>query len=201
MSSLWGWTDSQTKQEWALLGRRDGTTFVDITNPTRPLAVADLPLTEGARASSWREMKVYKDHAYIVADSAGPHGIQIFDLTRLRTMKPQPNGLPQKVDADLIYRKVNSVHDMVINEESGFAYPVGSSGGGTTCGGGLHMIDIKEPKNPKFVGCFADAETGRQRTGYIHDAQCVNYKGPGQALQGPRDLHRLERDDAQHRRT
>ena len=184
ISSLWGWTDSQTKQEWALLGRRDGATFVDITNPTRPIAVADLPLTEGARPSSWREMKVYKDHAYIVSDGAGPHGMQIFDLTRLRTMKPQPNGLPQKVDADFIYRNINSVHDIVINEESGFAYPVGSSAGGTTCGGGLHMVDIREPKNPKFVGCFADTETGRQRTGYIHDAQCVMYKGPDKRYKG-----------------
>jgi choice-of-anchor B domain-containing protein len=184
MSSLWGWTDAQTKQEWALLGRRDGSTFVDITNPTRPIPVADLPLTEGARPSSWREMKVYKDHAFIVSDGAGPHGIQIFDLTRLRTMKPQANGLPQKVEADLIYRDVNSVHDMVINEESGFAYPVGSSAGGTTCGGGLHMIDIKDPKKPKFVGCFADTETGRARTGYIHDAQCVNYKGPDKRYKG-----------------
>jgi len=184
LSSLWGWTDAQTKQEWAILGRRDGTAFVDITNPTQPRVVADLPMTEGSRASSWREMKVYKDHAFIVADSAGPHGIQIFDLTRLRTMKPQANGLPQKVDADLIYRDVNSVHDMVINEESGFGYPVGSSGGGNTCGGGLHMIDIKNPKEPKFVGCFADTETGRARTGYIHDAQCVIYKGPDKRYKG-----------------
>ncbi len=60
-------------------------------------SVADLPLTDGARPSAWREIKVYKDHAFIVSDGAGPHGIQIFDLTRLRTMKPQPNGLPQKV--------------------------------------------------------------------------------------------------------
>jgi choice-of-anchor B domain-containing protein len=184
LSSLWGYTDTQTKTEWAIVGLRDGSTFVDITNPTLPRTVAYLPLTEGARPSSWREMKVYKDHAFIVSDSAGPHGIQIFDMTRLRTMKPQPNGLPQKVEADLIYRNVNSVHDMVINEESGFAYPVGSSGGGNTCGGGLHMIDIKNPKDPKFVGCFADTETGRQRTGYIHDALCVMYKGPDKRYKG-----------------
>ena len=184
LSSLWGYTDTQTKTEWAIVGLRDGSTFVDITNPTLPRTVAYLPLTEGARPSSWREMKVYKDHAFIVADSAGPHGIQIFDMTRLRTMKPQPNGLPQKVEADFIYRDVNSVHDMVINEESGFAYPVGSSGGGNTCGGGLHMLDIKNPKAPKFVGCFADTETGRQRTGYIHDALCVMYKGPDKRYKG-----------------
>ncbi|HXT71921.1 MAG TPA: choice-of-anchor B family protein [Vicinamibacterales bacterium] len=184
LSSLWGWTDSVTKTEWALVGLRDGTTFVDITNATQPRAVAYLPMTDGARATSWREMKTYKDHAFIVSDGAGPHGIQIFDMTRLRTMKPQPNGRPWKVEADLIYRDVNSVHDMVLNEESGFAYAVGSSGGGNSCSGALHMIDVRSPKEPKFVGCFADTESGRARNGYIHDALCVNYKGPDKRYKG-----------------
>ena len=184
MSSIWGWTDSTTKQEWAIIGRADGTTFVDITAPSRPITVADLPLTEGARPSFWREIKVYKDHAYIVSDGSGPHGVQIFDLTRLRTMKPQPNGLPQKVTADAIYRNVASVHNIVINEDSGFMYPVGSNGGGNTCGGGLHMVDIREPKSPKFVGCHSDTSTGMAKTGYSHDAVCVTYKGPDKRYKG-----------------
>jgi choice-of-anchor B domain-containing protein len=184
MSSLWGWSDPVTKQDWAIMGRRDGATFIDITKPTQPIAVADLPLTEGARPSSWREIKVYKDHAFVVSDGSGPHGIQIFDMTRLRTMKPQPNGLPLKVDADVIYRDVNSVHNMVINEDSGFGYAVGSSAGGTTCGGGLHMIDIRDPKKPTFAGCYADPGSGRGGTGYSHDAGCWNYKGPDRRYRG-----------------
>ena len=32
MSSLWGWTDSQTKQEWALLGRR----WIDVRRHHEP---------------------------------------------------------------------------------------------------------------------------------------------------------------------
>jgi len=178
MNDIWGWTDETTKKEWALVGRRDGTTFVDITDPSNPVSVADLPLTAGARPASWRDMKIYKDHTYIVADSAGQHGMQVFDLTRLRALAPQSNGLPVKVDEDYVYTEIASAHNIVINEESGFAYSVGSSGGGTTCGGGLHMIDIREPKKPVFVGCFSDAGTGRAGTGYSHDAQCVNYKGP-----------------------
>ena len=79
---------------------------------------------------------------------------------------------------------MNSVHDIVVNEESGMAYAVGSSSGGETCGGGLHMIDIKDPKNPQFLGCFADAQTGRANTGYTHDAQCVIYKGPDEQYKG-----------------
>jgi len=56
--------------------------------------------------------------------------------------------------------------------------------GGETCGGGLHMIDIRQPKNPTFAGCFQDFSTGRQRTGYSHDAQCVIYRGPDEDHQG-----------------
>jgi choice-of-anchor B domain-containing protein len=184
MNDIWGWTDAQTKKEWALVGRRDGTTFVDITTPTNPIAVADLPLTDGARANSWRDIKVYKDHAYIVADSAGQHGMQVIDLTRLRAMKPQASGLPTRIEYDVLYDQIASAHNVVINEESGFAYSVGSSGGGETCGGGLHMIDIRDPKQPTFAGCFADEGTGRRGTGYSHDAQCVTYKGPDADYKG-----------------
>ncbi len=148
-----------------------------------PLAVADLPLTDGARPSAWRDIKTYKDHAFIVSDGAGEHGMQVFDLTRLRTLKPQ-NGHPVTVNDDALYTEIASSHNIVINEDTGFAYSVGSSGGGTTCGGGLHMIDIHDPLHPKFVGCFADASTGRAGTGYSHDAECVTYKGPDKRYRG-----------------
>jgi len=46
------------------------------------------------------------------------------------------------------------------------------------------MIDIREPTQPTFAGCFADTETGRQSTGYSHDAQCVIYDGPDIEHQG-----------------
>jgi choice-of-anchor B domain-containing protein len=183
MNDVWGWTDPQTGKEWAIVGRRDGTTFVDISNPSNPIPVADLPLTEGARPASWRDMKVYRDHAFIVSDGAGPHGMQVFDLARLRTLAPA-DGRPVKVEQDLTYREINSAHNIVINEESGFAYSVGSSGGGTTCSGGLHMIDIREPKSPKFAGCFAHTGTGRSGGGYTHDAQCVTYRGPDSRYTG-----------------
>jgi choice-of-anchor B domain-containing protein len=174
ISGMWGWTDPQTNHEYALVGRQDGAAFVDITDPSNPVYVGQIIRTEGANISSWREIKVYKDHAFIVSDGAGPHGIQIFDLTRLRQYK----GTPITFQPDVRYDRVNSVHNIVINEETGFAYAMGSSSGGETCGGGAHMIDIRDPKKPAFVGCFADAGTGRSGTGYTHDSQCVKYHGP-----------------------
>ena len=183
LNDIWGWTDPETGHEWALVGRTDGTTFVDVTDPQNPLVVANLPMTEGARANAWRDIKTYQNHAYIVADGAGQHGMQVFDLTQLRDLQPTADG-PVTVEETAHYDKVASVHNIVINPETGYAYAVGSGQGGETCGGGLHMIDIRNPEQPTFAGCFADASTGRQKTGYSHDAQCVVYNGPDQDYQG-----------------
>jgi choice-of-anchor B domain-containing protein len=180
LNDIWGWTDSGTGREYALVGRIDGMSAVDVSVPSHPVHVADLPLTPGANPASWRDIKVYRDHAFVVADGAGPHGMQVLDLTKLRAF----NGTPLALAADTVYRNINSAHNIVINEESGFAYVVGARQGGETCGGGLHMIDIREPRNPTFAGCFSDPQTGRASTGYSHDAQCVMYQGPDTRYRG-----------------
>jgi choice-of-anchor B domain-containing protein len=174
LNDIWGWTDPTNNKEYALVGRNDGTAFVDITDPANPVYVGQLLRTEGSPASSWRDIKVYMDHAYIVSDNAREHGMQVVDLAKLR----QYSGSPITFSPDTTYHYIASAHNIVINESTGFAYPVGASGGGETCGGGLHMIDIRDPKNPKFAGCFADPQTGSAGTGYSHDAQCVMYHGP-----------------------
>ncbi len=180
LNDVWGWVDPETGREYALVGRIDGTSFVDITDPASPVYLGDLPLTEGANTSTWRDIKVYEDHAFIVADGAGEHGMQVFDLTQLRDVGNEP----VTFEATAHYDRIASAHNIVINEDTGFAYSVGSSGGGDSCGGGLHMIDIRDPLNPTFAGCFADAETGRASTGYSHDAQCVTYDGPDEEYVG-----------------
>lgn len=173
MNDNWGWTDPTNNREIAILGRTDGTSFVDISDPANPRYLGDLPKTKGSPPSAWRDMKIYKDHVFIVSDNAGEHGMQVFDLTRLRTVRT-----PQTFTPDVTYDRINSAHNIVANEETGFMYAVGTSGGGETCGGGYHMIDVRTPKKPKFAGCFGDPKTGRAGTGYSHDAQCVKYHGP-----------------------
>jgi choice-of-anchor B domain-containing protein len=180
VNDIWGWTDPVTDKEYALVGRSDGTSFVDVTDPFDPVYVGDLPKTEGSRSSSWRDIKVYKDHAFIVSDAADNHGMQVFDLTQLRDV----TSTPVTFEVTALYDKINSSHNIVINEDTGYAYSVGSSSGGETCGGGLHMINIQDPANPTFAGCFADPRTGRSGTGYTHDAQCVIYHGPDADYKG-----------------
>ena len=59
----WGWTDSLNGKEYALMGLDDGTAFVDISNPEIPLYLGKLP--SATVNSSWRDIKVFKDYAFI----------------------------------------------------------------------------------------------------------------------------------------
>jgi choice-of-anchor B domain-containing protein len=178
VNDVWGWTDPETSREYAIVGRNDGTAFVDLSAPGGPMYLGDLAPTAGSTVNMWRDIKVYANHAFIVADGVGAHGIQIFDLTTLRgepsTSEPFPRAFTETAHYDGIF----SAHNIVINEESGFAYVVGAGGGGEVCGGGLHMVDIRDPGAPTFAGCFSDPTTGSVGTGYSHDAMCVNYRGP-----------------------
>ena len=173
-NDVWGWTDPESGREYALVGRSDGTAFVDVTDPVNPVYVGNLPRTPGSQSSVWRDLEVYQNYVFVVADGAGRHGVQIFDLRQLRDVQDPP----ERFEADLIYRGVASAHTISVNTATGFAYAMGANGGGDTCGGGLHMIDVRTPLEPTFVGCFQDESTGRAGTGYSHDALCFNYNGP-----------------------
>jgi len=174
MNDIWGWTHESSGRDFALVGRTDGAAFVEVTDPYNPVYLGNMAKTPGATNSVWRDIKVYRDHAYIVADGAGQHGMQVFDLERLLDVPDAP----VEFEPDVMYDQIASAHNIVINEETGFAYSVASRMGGITCGGGLHMIDIRNPKNPEFAGCFSHEGTGRNGTGNTHDAQCVVYRGP-----------------------
>ena len=179
-NDIWGWTDPDSGTDYALVCMTDKMAFVDVTDPYNPIFIGTLEMTEGARPSTWRDIKVRDNFGYIVSDGAGEHGVQVFDLTRLR----QFDGEPIVFEEDAHYDRIDSAHNIVINEDSTFAFVVGASGGGETCGGGLHMINIEDPTQPAFAGCFADVTTGRRGTGYSHDAQCVIYNGPDSRYTG-----------------
>ena len=174
VNDIWGWSDSTSGREFALVGRLDGTAFVEVTDPSNPVYIGELPFHAGARPNLWRSVKVYKNHAFIVSDGAGPHGMQIFDLSQLLSTTTRPATFKETAH----YDKIHSAHTIAIDEASGFAYTTGNSMGGETCGGALHMIDIREPTKPTFAGCFADRATGRAGTGYTHESQCTVYHGP-----------------------
>lgn len=179
VNDVWGWTDPETGRNYALVARRDGASFIDVTDPTAPRLVGNLPRTEGSRPSVWRDIKVVGTHAYIVSDGAGAHGMQVFDLTRLRDVTTGHRDF----EPDTTYHEIFSAHNVVADTASNFLYVVAANSGGRTCGGGLHMVDVSEPERPAFAGCYHDASTPGSR-GYTHDAQCLVYDGPDEDYRG-----------------
>ncbi len=163
----WGWTDPETGTEYALLATVEGTLFLDLGDPEAPLVVGDLPAHAGI-TTGIRDIKVFADHAFVVADAAG-HGMQVFDLSQLRDVVNPPVTFTESAH----YSGIDEAHNIAINEDTGFAYAVLTD----TCSGGLHMIDISTPLAPVFAGCYGDL-------GGVHDLQCVVYDGPDVEHQG-----------------
>lgn len=167
-SDIWGWTDPQTGSEYALMTTSNGTAFVDVTMPESPRVVGQMPTQSALTLPLWRDVKVFGNYAFVVSEH-DDHGMQIFDLTRLR----DPLVTPAVFTPDAVYDGFSSAHNVAVNEETGFAYAVGTD----TCEGGLHMIDINDPANTAFAGCFAE-------DGYTHDAECEIYRGKDGRFKG-----------------
>jgi choice-of-anchor B domain-containing protein len=162
-NDIWGWTDPTTGKEYALVGLDNGTAFVDITDTENLVYLGKLP--SETNSSPWRDIKVYQNHAFIGAEANG-HGMQVFDLAQLRNVASPP----ATFSADAVYNGFGSSHNIVINEDSGFAYPVGTNRN-DAYNGGVHFVDISDPKNPVAAGGYGGS-------GYTHDAQVVSYNGP-----------------------
>lgn len=187
LNDIWGWTDPETGTEYALVGLTDRVTFVDISEPAAPLVVGTLPEAlhsgqgngngflmpmhdeEDEGKSAWRDVKVYDNHAFVVSDGQ-PHGLQVFDLRRLR----QVENPPAIFSEDLHYTDFGNAHNIAVNVASGYAYVAGSN----RFGGGLYILDISTPLNPQLAGYHTDVSVGRSEPGYVHDTQCVMYGGP-----------------------
>lgn len=157
----WGWTDPQDGKEYAIICLNEGTAFIDMSDPLNPIYLGQLP-SESNDHTTWRDAKTYNNYAFIVSEDSN-HGMQVFDLTRLRNV----NNPPITFTNDAHYAGFGSAHNIAINEDTGYAYGLGTS----TFGGGAHFVDISDPLNPTAAG-------GHPGDGYSHDAQIVTYNGP-----------------------
>jgi choice-of-anchor B domain-containing protein len=189
-NDIWGWTDPLTDREYALVGLSNGVAFVDVTNPTAPVHLGNLPTHGDDSGRLWRSVKVYRNHLYVVSEIAN-HGMQVFDLTQLRNVTSPPVTFPETAH----YNNVSRTHTIAIDEETGYAYLAGSrpaagrtpgvdtcsdsvtDGTGKLVGRGLHVVDVRNPAAPAFAGCV-------DNDGYTHETQCVVYRGPDAQHQG-----------------
>ncbi|KAM0244335.1 hypothetical protein ACHAP5_006351 [Fusarium lateritium] len=173
-NDIWGWTHASSGREFALQGQTDGTAFVEVHPDGSLTYVGRLPTQ--TVASSWRDIKVIGNYAYIGAEAAG-HGLQIFDLTKLLNTDPKnPPTFSIRSDLAAHFSAFGNSHNLVANEQTALIAAVGTAYD-LKCRAGLWMIDVSNPKRPQDAGCVAS-------DGYVHDAQCVIYRGPQKAFQG-----------------
>jgi choice-of-anchor B domain-containing protein len=152
-NDVWGYYDSATAKEFALVGNRNGTLVADVTNPA---AVTNSLWVPGAN-SIWRDIKTWSHYAYAVHDvpagNSASNGLLIINLDSMthkfvRLPVPMPGGA-----TDTLRR----AHNLWIDEE-GKLYAFGSNVGV----GGAVIVDVTaDPWNPSVLGVY--------NTYYLHD--------------------------------
>jgi choice-of-anchor B domain-containing protein len=146
VSDIWGHVDG-SGNEYALVGLQDGTSIVDISEPTNP---NEIFFSSGGN-TEWRDLKVWNNHLYIVNEASG--GLKIIDMSNL----------PGTITGTDVYQHTGTTypftkaHDLYI-DENGFAYIMGANNGV----GGVIILDLNT--NPKVP-----VEVGRYNDYYVHD--------------------------------
>jgi choice-of-anchor B domain-containing protein len=154
-NDVWGYV-SPSGREYALASNNSNVKFIEITNPTSPVLVAQFP----HNGSSWGDVKTYKAFAYSVTESSS--GIMVYDMSDI------DNG---NVTLVRTIQSSTRSHNVAIDEVSGFMYTLGSRSfsppGTTTC------WDLSNPSNPVRVGAASVTNN------YQHDANIVTHtSGP-----------------------
>ncbi|KAG0635431.1 hypothetical protein HOY80DRAFT_927221 [Tuber brumale] len=187
-SSIWGIT--LEGREFIIVGQADGAAFAEVVGrgwwnwvPIVGKAEGTLDylgrLPPQSEPSWWREIKTYKHYAIIGSEALG-HGVQIFDLRKLIDIRPRWDPLSREtktfnIDTDLTGwfndLPIGRSHNVVIAEASKHVIAVGAQPRNDTCASGLIFIDVSDPSKPKKTGCASG-------DGYVHDAQCLIYRGP-----------------------
>ncbi|MBC8149812.1 MAG: choice-of-anchor B family protein, partial [Bacteroidetes bacterium] len=147
-NDCWGWTDVASGREFVLYCRSSGMSVVEITDPINPIFTAVLPAA--ALESTWRDVKVLGDYAYIVS-MADNHGMQILELTQLLDFNTFPTILSESAH----YSGFSFAHNFAINEETKCGYAVGTD----FYDGGLFVVDLEDPLQPVLVGSFDESST------------------------------------------
>ena len=150
-NDCWGYVDGEGR-EYAIIGLQNGTLFAEVTDPNNPVMIEMI----SSCSSSWRDIKTYQDHAYMVSECG--NGIQIADLSDIG------NGNVTLVDT-VLEGGTEATHNVALCVETGFLYRCGGSSNG------LRIYSLADPSSPVFVAEWNDK--------YVHDAQIfVMESGP-----------------------
>lgn len=165
-----GWT-SKDGREFGVVCQTDGAAFIEVLKDGSMVYLGRI--NTASSSALWRDAKIIGDMAYIVAD-VSKHGMQVFDMKKLLEADPKNPKVYAKEDLVTHFTGFGKAHNIVANEKTNLVFNVGGDG---KCNGKLWAFDVKDPANPKDLGCSAGGS-------YVHDAQCVNYDGPDSKYKG-----------------
>lgn len=155
-SDVWGFV-SQDSTEYAIMGVRNGTAIIDLSNPANP---EEFLFVSGAN-SIWRDMKTWDNYIYAVADQ-GTDGLLIVDMSNAPDTAIFKFWQPS-ITIGGVTRTLNRCHNMWIDED-GYAYLSGCN----MNSGGVLIIDLhSDPWNPEFV---AAAQSVYSHDNYVRDS-------------------------------
>ena len=161
VADCWGWTDPLNGKEYAIVGGRTGTSFVDLSTPSAPVLVGFLPAHNNV-ASLWRDVDTHGNWCFVGSEASG-HGLQVFDLTRLRNVVAPP----QTFTEDAHFSGFGNSHTIYADKTEPYVYAVGTG----IANGGLVVVNVSNPLVPTLAGTFSSE-------GYIHENSVYDYHGP-----------------------
>lgn len=155
LANICGYVD-KTGKEYALVGAQKGTSVVDISNPDAPVEVKFI----SGLSSTWREIKVKGDYAYVTTEAGG--GLQIINLSLL----PSTTKMDYKSWTGGTGGNLTSIHALHIDGNYVYLY------GSTLFKQGVMVADISDPYNPVYAGNYTSV--GSDRIPYVHDGYVRN---------------------------
>jgi len=157
LSNIGGYKDS-AGNEYALVGTEFGLSIVDVTDPDNPV----IKITVNGINSIWREVKTYRDVAYVTTEGGG--GLQIIDLSDL----PTSINTTYYGGDGIISGQLTTIHALHCDTAKGYLYLYGTSiGNGNTI-----FLDLADPLNPTYAGEYV--YPGSSSDNYVHDGIVEN---------------------------
>jgi choice-of-anchor B domain-containing protein len=164
-ANVWGFVDLNDNREYAVVGLRNGTAIVEVTDPVNPREVVTIP----GNSSAWREVKIYqvfdtaanrwRAYAYVTTEASNS-GLQTIDLSGLpQTAVLASTNMDTSSQHTLYVSNIDYSTNVALPGATPFLYVAGSD----LSGGSWRAYSLADPAAPAAVA-------GAPTTGYMHDS-------------------------------
>lgn len=152
-SGCWGWFQSSTNKEYAIVGTSSKTYFIDVSNPASPVVIDSVMAARAA--CTWREIKTYQNYCYIVSDDAPPNSFQIVDMQYL------PDSVHVVYNGNNLFERCHTIF-----VDNGHLYCGGPTSFGGTSTDNMRIYSLATPTAPVLLRTLSQDVPS---IAYVHD--------------------------------